>query len=97
MLLGPKEQKLVGEWRMEDGQVKGNAACDRIRWLTHNQLKKVADREEGWTTLWLDEADGRYWELTYPNSEWHGAGPPTLEALDVETVKQLYGLSQAPS
>jgi len=29
----------------------------------------------GWDVLYLDPADGRYWERILPSSEMHGGGP----------------------
>ena len=41
--------------------------------------EKVATDSSGWDILYKDPRDGRFWELTYPDSSFHGGGPPRLE------------------
>ena len=30
--------------------------------------KKIGTSEDGWGIVYIDSLDGRYWELTYPDS-----------------------------
>ena|SRR5688572_8086782 len=93
MKLDFKETELIGKWILEGGQVRADAACERIRWLTSQHLRKVAMSNQwgAWETLFQDPDDGRYWEETYPQSEMHGGGPPTLRSLSEEQAKAKYG------
>lgn len=64
----------------------------RIDYLTENVLKEVSDCDGGWTTLYIDESDGRYWELFYPDYNEHNAGPPSLRNLSEAEAKEKYKL-----
>jgi hypothetical protein len=44
--------------------------------LVQSELVKLASRVDLWTQLFRDPSDGRLWELSYPQSEMHGGGPP---------------------
>jgi hypothetical protein len=78
-LLSPDESELVGEWLRQGDQVLEDSVAARIRWLTERHLEQVAMSAYGaWETLYRDPNDGRYWERTYPHSDWHGGGPPCL-------------------
>lgn len=65
----------------------------RIGYLTKNHFKETSTREEGWTILYLDPLDSRYWELSYPHSERHGGGPPLLKCLSSADARKLYSLN----
>jgi immunity protein 27 of polymorphic toxin system len=45
-----------------------------------------------WSKLYLDPVDGGYWELTYPQSEMHGGGPPQLVHISADAAKIKYGV-----
>jgi hypothetical protein len=82
MKLQPNETDLVGNWVSDGGRVIGDAVEQRINQLIESQLKRIAvDTESGWDVLFRDPQDGRYWELTYPNSGMHGGGPKRLTNL----------------
>ena len=93
MQLQPQETALVGQWLVEDGQVRKDATCERIEWLTSQYLKKIVISKEwgAWETLFQDPSDERYWERTYPQSGMHGGGPPALRCLSKEEAKAKYG------
>lgn len=90
--LRPSETTLVGNWIERAGKVVGDEACNRVNWLVERVLEEVAvsSQSGGWDTLYRDPADGRYWERTYPHSEWHGGGPPTLACISEEAAKKKY-------
>lgn len=77
------EAELVGARLVGDKMDIDAQACARIDWLLNNALKIFGFSEEsgGWDKLYRDPADGRFWLLTYPFSEMHGGGPPTLRNL----------------
>jgi hypothetical protein len=93
MKLTSQETELIGKWVVENGQVRADATCERIQGLTSQYLRKVAISQQrgAWETLFQDPDDGRYWEQTYPQSEMHGGGPPTLKCLSKEQAKSKYG------
>ena len=93
MKINAQETQLVGKWIMQQGQIKGDSTCERIRDLTSNHLRRVAvSKQSGaWETLFQDPDDGRYWEQTYPESQLHGGGPPTLTHLSKDQAETKYG------
>jgi hypothetical protein len=84
------EQEIRGEWVVEDGKVQGDDNCRRIEALILNYLQRVGSDTSGWAQLYLDANDDRYWELTYPEGERHGGGPPRLACLSVEKAREKY-------
>src|SRR5260221_14466140 len=93
MKLSPEETVLVGKWVMEHGQTRADSTCERIQWLTAQHLRHIATSKQwgAWETLFQDPDDRRYWERTYPQSELHGGGPPTVRYLSKDEVRQKYG------
>lgn len=89
-MLKNNESKLVGQWIFENGEMRGDVVTERIDWLVHNHLKKAGNTNNGWDILYVDPDDGRMWELTYPESELHGGGPPTLELISPNDAKRKY-------
>lgn len=87
--LQPEETDLLGRWEFSDGRVIEDTVADRIRTLIAEQLEKVAGG--GWEVLYRDPTDGRYWQLTYPESHMQGGGPPRLTYLSQEQVRAAYG------
>jgi len=75
------ETVLIGSWVKDRDNVAQDDTCKRIDWLITNHLKKISVDESGWEILFQDPNDKRYWVLTYPNSDWHGGGPSTLQTL----------------
>jgi len=88
--LQPNEKEIVGSWVMDGGSVVLDDNCKRINNLISKVLLKIKISPDGWNTLFRDPNDGRYWELSYPQSELHGGGPPTLTYLDFEEVEKKY-------
>jgi hypothetical protein len=88
MKLTPTETELIGGWEMVVGRVRADGTCERIEWLVRSYLEKIAS--SNWETLFRDPVDGRYWERTYPMSEMHGGGPPSLFALSAEKAQAKY-------
>ena len=93
MEIKPEEDKLIGLWFMKDGRVESNEACKRINQLLRSHLKLVATDWSGWDKLYCDPDGGRYWELSFPFSERHGGGPPTLTRVERENVRDKYRLA----
>lgn len=91
MKLKPDETDLLGKWLVVDGNVIADVNSERINALVEQYLEKVTADASGWDTLYRDPVDGRYWELTYPESSWHGGGPPRLTYLSYEQARAKYG------
>jgi hypothetical protein len=91
MRLNANESKLVGKWELREGRVVSDAAAKRIEWLIEHQLVKLRSDWSGWETLYRDPSDGRLWELTYPESDSHGGGPPELTCMSLEQAREKYG------
>jgi hypothetical protein len=92
MILRPDENVLIGNWTEVGGAIDGDETCKRIERLVRDELDEVARSDAGWTTLFVDTNDGRFWERTYPHGDWHGGGPPTLKRVSNEYVRAKYGL-----
>jgi hypothetical protein len=92
----PQEVALVGKWVAAEGRVVADATCQRIQTLVERVLERLVDHpnDQGWTTLFRDQRDGRFWELTYPESQLQGGGPPALHMLSPTEVESRYGLCQ---
>jgi hypothetical protein len=76
--IGCDERRITGAWLVENGKVRGDANCARIKWLTANYLRFLGSDDSGWERLYVDPSDNRYWVHTYPQGEMHGGGPPSL-------------------
>ncbi len=94
MKLQNHENQITGQWVSKNGKVHADATCARIEWLITNELKKIATDATGWDVLYQDPNDGRYWELTYPESEMHGGGPPKLTLLSNAEAQIKYKISK---
>ena len=84
------EVQLIGSWYQAHGKVIEDEVSSRISFLTQEYLVRIGADSSGWTTLFQDSQDGRYWELTFPHSDWHGGGPPTLTYVSEIDVKRKY-------
>jgi len=89
--LQPWETNLTGEWKLVDGEMMGNEACERIEYLVSNVLEEVGRDATDWDILYRDPHDHRYWELIYPQSHMHGGGPPQLRCLTFTEARIKYG------
>jgi len=63
----------------------------RITRLVESHLLELATSPSGWETLFRDPADGRLWELTWPQSTLPGGGPPRLTHVTAEAARLKYG------
>lgn len=91
MPIHPEETSIVGAWYVRKGRMVADENTKRIEELRKSQLSEVAKSADGWDTLLRDPSDGRLWELTYPSSEMHGGGPPSLKVLSREAAESKYG------
>jgi hypothetical protein len=42
--------------------------------------------------LYVDPTDGRYWELTYPQGDMQGGGPPQIRVVSEEDAQARYSI-----
>jgi len=87
MQLLPDEQEISGltadgKWNLD--------AQSRIQQLISQHLQRLADTDGGWSVLYRDPQDGRYWELTYPHSYMHGGGPSRLAVISRSAAAEKY-------
>ncbi len=88
----PEESQINGEWIFDGTRVVEDEKCRRIMYLVRNVLRRVAEspRSGSWEVLYQDPADGRYWELTYPNGDMQGGGPPRLAVISPADARRKY-------
>lgn len=94
MQIGPNETLITGRWFTSDGRVVVDEACERIEVLTQSHLVQVGQDGSGWDTRYRDPNDGRFWELTYPQSDIHGGGPPQLRCVAASKASAKYGTTE---
>jgi hypothetical protein len=90
-MIASNETRLTGKWLTSEGKTVEDETCQRVTKLVNVYLVKLGDDPSGWETLYRDPKDGRLWELTYPQSEMHGGGPPELRYLSQLEAAQKYG------
>jgi hypothetical protein len=88
--LKPQETLLLGRWVDTTDGLKPDETCVRIEHLTNDYLELIGTDGSGWDTLYRDPSDGRLWELTFPQSDTFGGGPPTLTLVSATDVRSKY-------
>jgi hypothetical protein len=91
-MIRPDETEIRGAWIVREGRVEADHNCQRIEHLVRASLLEVGRDASGWDVLYVDSRDGRYWELTYPESQLHGGGPPLLRHLAAVDARRRYNL-----
>lgn len=89
--LQPQERQVTGQWKEGVGGSTTDSVDARIFWLVTTRLQPKGRTDDGWTALFLDQRDGRFWELTFPHGSLFGGGPRELTWLPVEDVELKYG------
>jgi hypothetical protein len=97
MSIDPNETLIVGNWIMVDGHMVADSELLRIHSLVAGELERVSVSQSGWEILYKDLRDGRYWEKYFPHSEMHGGGPESLRVVDLNSVREKYGISNNPA
>ena len=91
MKIEPTKTEFTGKWIFLDGRVVADETCQQINELVASHLQELGRDPSGWDALYRDPDDGRLWELTFPQSELHGGGPPQLRYLTLAEAKKKYG------
>ncbi len=60
--------------------------------LIASHLVHLADSADGWTTLFRDPLDERYWVRTFPQSHLQNGGPPTLRCVSRSEASARFGV-----
>jgi hypothetical protein len=89
-LIKPDERQLVGGWESSKNGVIADPLAKRIEYLLRHELVEIARSADGWSVLYQDKNDGRYWELTYPSSALYGGGAPSLTWLSEDEARAKY-------
>jgi|SRR5215217_4860875 len=87
--LQPNETLITGKWINTVEMMVGDYNCKRIEWLTNHYLILTETRDAGWTKIYQDRTDQRYWAKTFPQGELQGGGPPQLRCVG-DNPTQLY-------
>lgn len=90
MKIASDETSIVGTWNILGGRVEADDTCLRIERLLRQHLTEIGRDASGWDVLYVDPTDGRFWELTYPQGEMHGGGPPALMVLSAQEAREKY-------
>ncbi len=77
-LIAPDEKEITGKWLMSKGRVLADETCRRIANLIKGHSVELGRHSSGWDALCRDPRDGRFWEMTYPQGQLQGGGPPQL-------------------
>lgn len=89
--------EVVGGWTLDPtGQVVADENEQLIRDAVNRHLTRIGDRDGGWITLFIDLVDSSFWELTYPQSEYHGGGPSKLTRIAPDELSKLYPNLKTP-
>jgi hypothetical protein len=70
-------KEIIGKWIFKNGEVITDSNCKVIESMIKNDLTKLETSDDGWTIRYKGN-DGEIWELSYPESELQGGGPPRL-------------------
>jgi hypothetical protein len=89
--LGSAETALLETRLTVDGESLRGPVSLRMDHLIAHDLVEIGTADAGWSTLYQDPEDGRYWELTYPMSDMHGGGPRSLTLVSDAVAAQKYG------
>ena len=89
-MIRTEETEIRGSWVEHDHRMEADDTCQRIVSLIRDYLRELSRAASGWDILYLDPADGRFWELIYPESDRFGGGPPTLRCISSDEAKTKY-------
>jgi hypothetical protein len=92
MKLAAHERELIGQWLVSEQGLVRDSVAERIDALIASHLVELGADSSGWNILYRDPTDGRLWELTYPESDSAGGGPPRLTCVEFEVARAKYGI-----
>jgi hypothetical protein len=86
-------QRLTDTIEVRDGIAVRGGDAPQIDSLLRISLVRVWASEDGWSTLLRHRETGKFWRLTYPQSEMQGGGPRELEEISTERAERLEQMS----
>jgi hypothetical protein len=86
------ETEVTGEWRPVGGKMIAGDTYLAIHDLVSDQLVKRAVDSSGLYVFCREPQDTRLWELSYPQSEMHGGGPPELKCVSEIAPRWSFGV-----
>jgi len=90
----PHETEFAGKWVIEGGRVRGDATCERLKWLTQTYLVPIAYRVQSpgrkQEALYRDPIDGRLWERSFQLNKTNRDGPARLAVLTPQQAEEKY-------
>jgi hypothetical protein len=89
--IAENEIDLVGQWVHKGRKLVADPIAERIEELVSEHLVLLSARVSGWDELYRDPATGQLWELTWPQSELQGGGPPRLTRISTADARGKYG------
>jgi hypothetical protein len=84
------KSKLVGSWIFPNGKAENDEIANFIEKLVKDILVLLGTADGGWIRLYRHPRDETLWRYTYPLSEMHGGGPPSLEQIDREEAMREF-------
>jgi hypothetical protein len=90
MKIDPKEKELHGSIILREGELTFDDINKRISELINSHLIFVKTDKSGWSKLYIDPDDSRYWELTFPESEIQGGGAYSLSNISQKEAQVKY-------
>ena len=75
---------LNDQWVLRDGRMVSEGDAAEIDRLLAQDLVFVNADASGWRKLYQNRTNGRFWELSHPQSEMHGRGPRRLYELAID-------------
>jgi hypothetical protein len=91
MRIQANETQIFGDWVVTDQGVEHSNEGRRVEELISSYLIEIATSSDGWSVLYRDPVDGRFWSLDYPNGERHGGGPRSLNFISVDEATKRFG------
>jgi hypothetical protein len=83
MMAGDIMTTLTETWVSEGGRIAKIGDTVEIDRLLVAELEQLGAADGGWRKLFRHRADGRLWQLDYPQSEMHGGGPRRFIELEI--------------
>ena len=77
-----ERKEFLGSWKLISGELVPDATETEIDEFLGKYLAKVATSADGWTSLYVDNSTGFYWELSFTDSSQFGGGARRLRRLD---------------
>ena len=75
------DREIIGKWELKNGKIIADLNCQLIESMLKDDLSELMTAEDGWTKQYKGKEDD-IWELTFPQSNLQGGGPPKLTIIE---------------